>query len=151
MPARYNVAMSNNADPIRHVAPEELEFQFIRSSGPGGQNVNKVATAVQLRFDAAHSPAVSAPVFARLREVAGRRMTAEGVVVITAQNQRTQGRNREEAVARLGELLRRASIVPKQRRKTKPSRAARQHRLDSKRAQADKKRARRAPGKHSLD
>lgn len=143
--------MSNNADPIRHVAPEELEFQFIRSSGPGGQNVNKVATAVQLRFDAAHSPAVSPSVFARLRELAGRRMTADGVVMITAQNQRTQGRNREEAVARLAELLRRASIVPKKRRKTRPSRAVKQRRLDSKRVQGEKKRGRRSPGKDRYD
>lgn len=129
------------------VPEDELEYRFILASGPGGQNVNKVATAVQLRFDAARSASLSEPVRARLRELSGNRMTKDGVLVITAKRYRTQERNREDARQRLAELLRRAARPPKPRRKTRPPKAARERRLQAKRAQSQKKRMRRdVPG-----
>lgn len=128
--------------------PQELEFHFIRSAGPGGQNVNKVATAVQLRFDAARSTALAEPVRARLRVLAGRRMSAEGVIVITARTHRSQARNREDAVARLAELIRQAATRPARRKPTRPSRAQRERRLGDKRRRAVRKRARGAPPVH---
>src|SRR5579862_993146 len=91
----------------------ELSMAFVRASGPGGQNVNKVATAVQLRFDLEHSSVLDAAVKARLRALGGRRVTAEGALLIVARNHRTQEQNRREALARLTELIRRALIVPK--------------------------------------
>lgn len=111
----------------------ELEEHFIRSSGPGGQNVNKLATAVQLRFDARHSPSLPGDVRARLERLAGKRLTREGVIVITAQRHRTQERNRQDALDRLVTLIREASTIPVPRRKTRPSRASRERRLESKR------------------
>ncbi len=114
------------------ISESELEESFIRSPGPGGQKVNKVETAVQLRFDAAHSENLPAEVFARLRGIAGQRMTADGVIVITARRFRSQDRNRQDARDRLVELIRRATEVPKKRKPTKPSRAARRRRMDSK-------------------
>jgi len=131
-----------------HVTPtisideSELTFEFVRSSGPGGQNVNKVSTTVQLRFDAAHSPAIPPAVFERLRAVAGRRMTKDGVVVIRAGRYRTQEGNRQDALARLVDLVARASKPPRQRRKTRPTRASRERRLDEKRRRGDAKRRR---------
>ena len=122
----------------------ELEFDFVRSSGPGGQNVNKVATAVQLRFDARKSDAISEEVFQRLRRLAGRRMTSDGVVVITARRFRRQERNRDDAVDRLVDLIKRAAQRPKSRKKTRPTAASRQKRLDDKR-RASQKKARRRP------
>lgn len=121
-----------------HVAPgidldeNELVFEFVRSSGPGGQNVNKVATAVQLRFDAAHSPALPEDVRARLLRLAGQRATDEGVILIEARATRSQTRNREAAVEQLIELIRKAAIPPKHRRKTKPTLASREERRERK-------------------
>jgi ribosome-associated protein len=114
----------------------EIEERFIRASGPGGQNVNKVATAVQLRFDVRGSRALPNDVAIRLMRLAGSRLTNDGVLVITAQRHRTQERNREDALARLVELVRGAAIPPTPRVKTRPTAAARARRLDTKRRHA---------------
>jgi ribosome-associated protein len=119
--------------------PAELEFSFIRASGPGGQNVNKVATAVQLRFNAAGSVSFSHPVIQRLLRLAGQRATTEGEIVITAQRFRTQEANRKDAVDRLVELIRAALVVPKKRVKTKPSRASKERRLEKKKRRSSVK------------
>jgi ribosome-associated protein len=110
----------------------EIAFDFIRASGPGGQNVNKVETAVQLRFDARHSPSLPDYVKVKLVTLAGRRMTNDGVIVITAQRFRTQDANRKDAVDRLAELIRAAAHRDKPRRATKPTLASKRRRLDSK-------------------
>src|SRR5437899_7257985 len=111
-----------------HIAIDESELSesFIRSSGPGGQNVNKLSTAVQLRFDVRHSPSLPGDVRARLERLAGRRLTREGVLIITAQRHRTQERNREDARERLIELIRQAAVQPVRRRPTRPTRASRE-------------------------
>ena len=111
----------------------ELTLEFIRSSGPGGQNVNKVATAVQLRFDVARSPSLPDDVRRRLARLAGRKMTGEGVLVITARRHRTQAANREDAIERLVALIKKAASKPKPRKKTKPTKASRERRLQDKR------------------
>jgi len=110
----------------------ELEERFIRASGPGGQNVNKLATAVQLRFDVRHAPSLPAEVRTRLERLSGRRLTRDGVLVINAQRHRTQERNRQDALDRLIALIQRAAVAPVPRRRTKPPAGARERRLQSK-------------------
>jgi len=110
----------------------ELEERFIRASGPGGQNVNKLSSAVQLRFDVRRSPSLPDEVRARLERLAGRRLTNEGVLVLIAQRHRTQERNRQDALDRLIEMIQRAAVAPIPRRPTKPTRGSRERRLESK-------------------
>jgi ribosome-associated protein len=127
-----------------HIAIDESELteSFVRASGPGGQNVNKLATAVQLRFDVRHSRSLPADVRARLATLAGRRLTQDGVLVIIAQRHRTQERNREDARARLVELIRQAAVVPKRRRPTRPTAASRERRIEGKKRRSGVKRLR---------
>jgi ribosome-associated protein len=122
----------------------EISETFIRASGPGGQNVNKVASAAQLRFDIRQSSSLRAAIRARLERLAGRRLTSEGIIVITAQRFRSQERNREDARERLVALIRRAAAPPKPRRKTRPSSAQREERLAAKAHRSAVKRRRRA-------
>ena len=127
---------------------KDLDERFVRASGPGGQNVNKVATAVQLRFDTARAGGLPDEVRERLRSLAGSRVTADGVLVIDAREHRTQSQNRDEARQRLAGLIRRALVRPRRRRPTRPSRAAKQKRLESKRHRSETKSGR---GKHRDD
>jgi ribosome-associated protein len=122
----------------------EIEESFVRSSGPGGQNVNKLSTAVQLRFDVRRSPSLPNDVAVRLTRLAGKRMTKDGVLVIIAQNHRTQERNRIEARERLIDLVRKAAVKPIPRRATKPTRASREKRIEVKKRRSSIKSMRQA-------
>ena len=122
---------------------QDFTWSFVRASGPGGQNVNKVATAAQLRFDLAGTESLAPPVKQRLKSLAGRRVTEDGALLIVARNQRTQEGNRREALERLAELVRRALVVPKVRKATRPTRASRERRLDTKTQRRSTKQLRR--------
>ncbi len=130
-----------------HIAldPDEIQRSFIRASGPGGQNVNKVSTAVQLRFDIRHSPSLPGYVRARAEKLAGKRLTKDGVIVITAARFRTQEQNSADAVARLVELLQAAAHTPKRRRPTRPTLGSKRRRTDAKTRRGAIKRLRRGP------
>lgn len=128
-----------DSPPVRE---EELEFRFFRAGGPGGQNVNKVETAVQLRFDAAGSSSFGDEVRERLIRLAGARATKDGLILITAQRFRTQERNRQDAIERLYDLIERAKFVPKTRRATKPTKASKERRLVGKAVRSTVKKGR---------
>jgi ribosome-associated protein len=127
----------------------EIEESFVRSSGPGGQNVNKLSTAVQLRFDVRHSPSLPNDVALRLMKLAGRRVTKDGVLVLIVQNHRTQERNRAEARERLIALVKQAAVKPIPRRATKPTKASKQRRIEGKKRRSGLKALRR--GKPALE
>jgi ribosome-associated protein len=121
----------------------EIDEQFVRASGPGGQNVNKLSTAVQLRFDVRRSPSLAGEVRTRLERLAGSRLTRDGVIVIIAQRHRTQARNRQDALDRLIDLIRQAAIRPVKRRPTKPTKASRERRIEGKKRRGGVKHLRR--------
>jgi ribosome-associated protein len=121
----------------------EIDESFVRASGPGGQNVNKLSTAVQLRFDVRGSPTLPPEVAARLEKLSGARLTREGVLVIIAQRHRTQVANRQDALDRLVDLIRRAAVAPVPRRPTRPTAASRERRIESKKRRAGIKTQRR--------
>lgn len=128
--------------PTIHLDENEIREDFVRASGPGGQNVNKLNTAVQLRFDVANSPSLSEPIRRRLLHLARNRITDDGMLTIEAKRFRSQERNREDALNRLVNLIRQAAKPPKVRRKTKPTRASQEQRLKKKRRRSELKRSR---------
>lgn len=123
----------------------EIDYDFVRASGPGGQHVNKAATAVQLRFDVANSPSLPEDVRKRLIDLAGQRVTQEGILIIESAQRRSQHRNREEALARFVDLVKWAAKKPKVRRKTRTPRWSKKRRLENKRRKSEKKRLRKPP------
>ena len=131
--------------PALSIDESELSERFVLSSGPGGQNVNKVSTAVELRFDARASPSLPDAVKARLARIAGSRMTQDGVIVISAQRYRSQPRNREDALERLVEMIREAAVAPVRRRATRPTLGSQERRLTSKTVRSGTKAMRRKP------
>ncbi len=128
--------MAIRITPAISIDEREIEESFVRSSGPGGQNVNKLSTAVQLRFDVRGSPSLANDVALRLMRLAGKRLTKDGVLVIVAQNHRTQERNRAEALDRLVALIRQAAVRPVPRRATKPTKASKEKRLEGKKVRS---------------
>lgn len=121
---------------------DEIEVKFIRSPGPGGQHVNKVESAVQIRFDARECSAIEEGIFKRLKKLSGQRMTADGVIIITASSTRSQVRNKEEAIKRLVELVKKALTIPKKRKKTRPTLASKARRLEGKKRKGNLKKLR---------
>jgi len=128
------------------IPDEELEWKFIRSSGPGGQNVNKVASAVQLRFLLPQNTSLPAAVRSRLQRLAGQRLVDDGSILLSARNERSQEQNRRAALERLADLVRAALIEPKIRKKTRPTRASKERRIDTKKRRAGTKRQRSGRG-----
>jgi len=128
--------------PTIAIPESEISERFVRASGPGGQNVNKVSTAVELRFDPSQSTAIPSDALARLRVLAGSRMTTDGVLVIDARRHRTQAQNREDARERLAELVRQALVKPRRRRATRPGKGAIERRIETKKRRSDTKRGR---------
>lgn len=121
----------------------ELQFEYVRASGPGGQNVNKVATAVQLRFDIPNSPSLASDIKGRLFQLAGKRVNADGILVLDARRFRTQEANREDALRKFSELIRKAAEKPKVRRETRPTKASQEDRLKEKKKRGEVKKLRR--------
>jgi ribosome-associated protein len=128
--------------PTISIKEQEVKEEFVRSSGPGGQNVNKVATAVKIHFDVDKSPSLPDDVRNRLKQLAGKRITREGILVLDARRFRTQEMNRKDGLERLVELIKRASQKPRRRLKTKPTLASKKQRLETKRRRSDKKKMR---------
>ena len=128
--------------PTLQIEERELQFEYIRASGPGGQNVNKVATAVQLRFDVTNSPSLASDIKGRLIRLSGKRVNADGILVIEARRFRTQEANREDAIRRFTELVQKSLVPPKPRRKTRPTASSKEKRLREKKQRGETKKSR---------